>query len=131
MPMYINATTFQMEARKQEAAAPISISYIVLDYVGRGVYICFWHSATTWKPEHEKLGLLLVSWPWTSHCTSAKFISLSHLNSAADTNASWLIMFFEIWNPIGWKWNMIFKLRKCSVILTHLSYHDSASLTWE
>lgn len=40
MPMYINATTFQMEARKQEAAAPISISYIVLDYVGRGIYIC-------------------------------------------------------------------------------------------
>lgn len=39
MPMYINATTFQMEAQKQEAAAQISISYILLNYAGRGVYI--------------------------------------------------------------------------------------------
>lgn len=39
MPMYINATTSQMEPWKQEAAAQISISYILLNYVGRGVWI--------------------------------------------------------------------------------------------
>lgn len=39
MPMYINATTFQMEAREKGRAAQIRISYILLNYLCLYVYI--------------------------------------------------------------------------------------------
>lgn len=50
MPMYINATTSRMEPWKQEAAAQISISYILLNYVGRGV--CIYVSGTVLPREN-------------------------------------------------------------------------------
>lgn len=50
MPMYINATTFEMEAQKQEAAVQISISYILLNCVGRGV--CIYVSGTVLPREN-------------------------------------------------------------------------------
>lgn len=47
MPVYINATTFQMEAREKEEAAQIRISYILFNYLC--VDVCLYVSSVV-KP---------------------------------------------------------------------------------
>lgn len=59
MPVYINATTFQMETWKKEEAAQIRISYTLFNYLCMYVYI--YVSSTVKSQENLNWELLTVA----------------------------------------------------------------------
>ena len=96
MPMYINATTFQMEAREKGRAAQIRISYILLNYLCLYVYI---YMSSTAKARG--------TWTWEI-LTLASFIALDKsvyinhisfpqsLNDVSNVNPNYFIRLFYI-----------------------------------